>query len=220
MYYCILCDYIEVILFNHPSIESPKSARQTGLYYYISEDSINQLLFKIQNDTKFNINITLNVPKKQFLQTFKILSLKLYLTNLNTWFEKFFETYKWQFIQIDQKKTYNYIKHQIALKLSNTYKALLPSEFKITSIEFLHERIQLCFQAALYQIHTSNLKNCSILPSDVEHNVQNLYTAFFTESFDYFTAPQNLPSRPKYHHPTLNFSVFDREAQHAATFQK
>ena len=109
------------------------------LHYYISEDSINQPLFKIQNDTKFNINITLNVFKKQFLQTFKIPSLKPYLTNLNTWFEKFFETYKWQFTQIDQKKTYNYIKHQIALKLSDTCKALLPSEFKITSIDSLRE---------------------------------------------------------------------------------
>ena len=58
------------------------------------------------------------------------------------------------------------------------------------------------------------------MPSDVEHNVQNLYTSFFTESFGHFPAPQNLPPKPKYHHPTLNFSIFDREAQHAATFQK
>jgi hypothetical protein len=190
------------------------------LHYYISEDSINQPLFKIQNDTKFNINIALNIPKKQFLQSFKIPSLKPYLTNFYTWFEKFFETYKRQFTKIDQKKTYNYIKHQIALKLSDTCKALLPSEFKITSIDSLRERIQLCFQAALYHIHTCNSENCSTLPSDVEHNVQNLYTSFFTESFGHFPAPQNLPPKPKYHHPTLNFSIFDREAQHAATFQK
>ena len=42
------------------------------LHYYISEDSINQPLFKIQNDNKFNINISLNIPKQQFLQTFQI----------------------------------------------------------------------------------------------------------------------------------------------------
>jgi hypothetical protein len=64
------------------------------LHYFISENSINQPLFKIQNNNKFNINISLNIPKQQFLQTFQILSLKDHLTQFKTWFDTFFDIYK------------------------------------------------------------------------------------------------------------------------------
>jgi len=107
------------------------------LHYYISEDSVNQPLFKIQNDDKFNVNISLNIPKNHFLETFQIPSLNNYLTQFKLWFEKFFNIYKCQFIKIDKQKTFNYIKYQIALKLSNICKALLSSQFTITSIDSL-----------------------------------------------------------------------------------
>jgi len=64
------------------------------LHYNISEDNINQPLFKIQNDDKFNINISLNISKKQFLHTFQIPSLKNHLPEFKAWFEKFFNIYK------------------------------------------------------------------------------------------------------------------------------
>jgi hypothetical protein len=37
-----------------------------SLHYFISEDAINQPLFKIQNNEKYNINISLNIPKQDF----------------------------------------------------------------------------------------------------------------------------------------------------------
>src|SRR6185436_13295454 len=65
-----------------------------SLNYFISEDAINQPLFKIQNNEKYNINISLNIPKQEFLQTFCIPSLKKHRPDLESWFKPFFANYK------------------------------------------------------------------------------------------------------------------------------
>jgi hypothetical protein len=110
-----------------------------SLHYFISEDAINQPLFKIQNDEKYNINISLNIPKQDFQQTFRIPSLKKYRSDLESWFKPFFANYKKQFTNINETKTFNYIKYEIATKLAESCKRLLPSDFKITSIDSLRE---------------------------------------------------------------------------------
>ncbi|CAG8783466.1 2828_t:CDS:1, partial [Racocetra persica] len=52
------------------------------LHYNISEDALYQPLIKVQNDNLFNINISLNISKYHFLETFQISSLKDHLQNL------------------------------------------------------------------------------------------------------------------------------------------
>jgi hypothetical protein len=193
-----------------------------NLHYYISEDSLKQPLLKIQNDEKFNINISLNIPKKQFLQTFRIPSLKNNLIDFDNWFKLFFEKYKRQFTQINEKKVYNFLKHQIATKLSDTCKQLLPQSFNITAISSLRERSLLCTKAALYHIHTCthNTENlCSTLPSDTEHNYKNLATYFFHQSFDKFPVPPNTKTKEKWIHPDLDYSIFNLNNKYSATFK-
>src|SRR6185436_3243681 len=106
----------------------------------------------------------------------------------------------------------------------NTCKALLPEQFSITSIDSLRERSQLCFKAALYHIHTYTIENCTTLPNNIEHNVKNLSSNFFEESFKHFPAPTNSdpssPPKPKWLHPILNTSIFRHDNEFSATFQK
>ena len=117
-------------------------------------------------------------------------------------------------------KTFNYIKYQIAFKLSNECKALLPSEFKILSIDSLQEHFRQCFKAALYHIHTCTIKNCTTLPKDTEHNIKNLSSLFFTDSYDHFPAPTNTQSKPKWTYLVLDFSIFNKNQPNSATFNK
>ena len=120
-------------------IKKPQIFRCFSLYYFISKDAINQPLFKIQNDKKYNINISLNILKQEFLQPFCISSLKKYKPDLEKWFKPFFANYKKQFINIDETKTFNYIKYEAATKLAESCKRLLSFDFKIISIDSLQE---------------------------------------------------------------------------------
>ena len=58
------------------------------------------------------------------------------------------------------------------------------------------------------------------LSKDTEHNVKNLSSLFFTDSFDHFPAPINTQPKPKWTHPTLDFSIFNKDQPKAATFNK
>src|SRR6185437_389631 len=155
--------------------------------FFISEDSPEAPLLKIQNDNKFNINISLNIPKQQFLETFRIPSLKPYISDFDSWFESFYNQYKRQFKESDEQhqlKTYNHIKRQISYQVATACKRLLPKTFDITSISLLHERSQICTKAALFHIHTcthSTKEPCTTLPQDTEHNFQNLSKFFFEQ---------------------------------------
>ena len=93
--------------------------------FFISEDSPEAPLLKIQNDNKFNINISLNIFKQQFLETFRIPSLKPYISDFDSWFESFYNQYKRQFKESDEQhqlKTYNYIKRQISYQVATACK--------------------------------------------------------------------------------------------------
>jgi len=67
------------------------------LRYSFSEDTYNKSLFQIHHDDQFNINIALNIPKKQFTHDFKIPSLKPFTKDLDTWFSSFISIYSRQF---------------------------------------------------------------------------------------------------------------------------
>jgi hypothetical protein len=196
------------------------------LHYFISDDSPNKPLFNIQSDSKFNVNVSLNIPKTQFLQNFCIPSLKEYKPKLETWFKSFFEVYKRQFLSIDETKVFNFIKYEIANKLSLECKKLLPLEFEITSISSLTERINLCRKAALHHIHTCKLnqEKCLLLAQNnnntLEHNFKNINSLMFKQSFEHFNAPpkNDNETRVKWVQPTLDFSIFKQNNEYEATF--
>ena len=70
---------LHLILHNkYKTIHAEKFYKDLKLYpiyfklnYFISEDNINQPLFKIQNNDKFHINISFNIPKNNFSKLFK-----------------------------------------------------------------------------------------------------------------------------------------------------
>ena len=146
-----------------------------------------------------------------FLQTFCILSFKTYCVLLDIWFSKFYNSYKKQFLYINQQKVYNYIKFQTTTFLSNKLKQLLPDSYQPTSINSLQERTKTSTKAALYHLYTCINPTCNIFPNDIEHTFYNLTSFFFKQSFSQF------PSITK---PTLNFSIFKPNQFLLATFFK
>ncbi|CAG8800480.1 8109_t:CDS:2, partial [Cetraspora pellucida] len=54
---------------------------------------------------------------------------------------------------------------------------------------------------ALFHVHickNSDEHKCTVLPSDTEHNFQNLFTYYFDQSFKKFTAPVSDKSNNEY----------------------
>jgi hypothetical protein len=192
------------------------------LNYFISQDKPDQPLFKIQNDQKFNINVSLNIPEKRFQEDFRIPALKTHKIDLDTWFKTFIQKYKRQFEDIDEQKVYNYINFNKATELSKACKRLLPKTFTISSINSFEQRQRICTKAALYHIHTCmhNDKNpCSTLEPDTEHNFKNIMNLFWKQSFNKFPAPEKVFK--SFIEPKLDESIFyDKDNAHYATFQK
>ncbi|CAG8472572.1 6724_t:CDS:2 [Gigaspora margarita] len=129
------------------------------LKYNILVDEPNKPLFDIYNDRRFNIFVTLNLPKQRFLETFRIPSLKPYLNSFKEWYEKFFEAYSKQFEKINKTKVFNFIKYDIATKLSEDCKALLLSDFTISEISSFQECKDNLSKAALFHLHTCTDKD-------------------------------------------------------------
>ena len=190
-----------------------------SLKYNFEYDNAKKPLFSIYNNNWFTVTVTLNIPKFRFTNTFRIPSLKPYINDFNSWFENFFKAYKKQFVDINETKTRNYLKYQIATTLAKECKKYLPSKYEISNPSSLQNHSFQTTKKALYHIHTCKDKNCSILPKDTEHNLSNLSTFFFDKSFKTF------PALPKKETSTtipinLDFTIFNSENQYPATFKK
>src|ERR1700752_4253171 len=85
------------------------------IHYSFSEDTYNKSLFQIHHDDQFNINVALNISKKQFTKDFKIPSLKPFINDLDKWFSSFIPIYSRQFSQQSEdirKRIYNHIRYE------------------------------------------------------------------------------------------------------------
>ncbi|CAG8836520.1 8145_t:CDS:1, partial [Cetraspora pellucida] len=109
------------------------------------------------------------------------------------------------------------------------HKKLLPQSFIIESITSLQEWTLLVRKLVLFHVHTcknSDEHKFTVLPSDTEHNFQNLSTYYFDQSFKKFLAPvcdKSSPSiksnKPAWTHPILDFSIFYKNNKHPASFK-
>ncbi|KAF0534296.1 hypothetical protein F8M41_010036 [Gigaspora margarita] len=149
-------------------------------------------LFEIFNNNHFTITVNFNIPKNDFLSTFHIPSFKPHVHKFNEWFETFFKSYQKQFTNINQQKVYNYLKFQIATKLADECKKLLPLEFQISEPNSLRNHLFQTNKKALHHIHTCKDSKCSILKNqeDQKHNYKNLSSYFFKQSFTTYSAPE------------------------------
>ena len=144
-------------------------------------------------------------------------------------FNKFFEIYKHHSPNIIKTKVFNFLKYQTATKYAEEHKKLLPQSFIIESITSLQEHTLLVKKLALFHIYickNSDEHKCTVLPSDTEHNFQNLSTYYFDQSYKKFPAPvsdKSNPSiksnQPAWTHPTLDFSIFYKDNEHSASFK-
>ena len=190
------------------------------LKYNILVDEPTKPLFDIYNDRRFNVFVTLNLPKQRFLETFRTPSLKAYLDFFKDWYEKFFEVYEKQFEKIDKTKVFNFIKYDIATKLSEECKAFLPSNFTLSEVSSFQERRENASKAALFHLHTCKNKTCNILSIDKDHNLKELYSFFLKKSFDQFPAPEPSLSKETKNFPELDFTIFLPDQKLHATFTK
>ncbi|CAG8834442.1 10953_t:CDS:1, partial [Cetraspora pellucida] len=109
------------------------------------------------------------------------------------------------------------------------HKKLLPQSFIIESITSLQERTLLVRKLALFYVYTcknSDEHKCKVLPSDTEHNFQNLSTYYFDQSFKKFSAsifdkssPSIKSNKPTWTYPILDFSIFYKDNEHSASFK-
>src|SRR5689334_12605095 len=179
-----------------------------SLHFNTIFNNSDQLLLKIKNDAKYNIYITFDISSQNFLKTFYIPSFKTYCTTFDIWFAKFFNSYKKQFLHINQQKVYNFIKHQIITYLSNELKKLLPNSYQFPMVNSLQERTKASIKASLYHIYTCTSNTCTILPNNISHTFKNLTSFYFKNSFK--------PHIYLY----LNFAIFQPNQSLTATFSK
>ena len=189
-----------------------KPIRLRILFHIKYDNPTNQLEFQIYNNSKFNINILLNISTQTFLNTLYIPSFSLYTTQFNTWFNKFFKHYKKQFDNINEQKVYNYIKFQITSKIREEYYKLVPQQFQFPTVSSTTNRTKYSIKAALHHLYTcTNQTKCKLSLQSISHNLHNLTTHFFKQSFQIFPISN-------YIYPTLNFSTFSSTSSYPASF--
>ena len=181
-------------------------------FFHIQYDSNNQLDFSIYNNSKFDINIFLNISTTKFLDSFYIPTFVLHLTKFDTWFKKFFKHYKKQFNNIDERKLSNYIKSQITTTINTTCRKLLPSNFKFPTIASISDRTKYSIKAALHHLLSCKDQITCNLTHQNTHNLHDLTTYYFKHSF------KIAPSYKLY--PNLDFSIFLSTKQYPASFNK
>ena len=178
------------------------------LHFNTILNNTNLLSLKIKNDSKYNIYIIFDISSQSFLQTFYIPSFNSYKTPFDEWFPKFFNSYKKQFLHINEQKVYNFIKYHIITYLTAKLKKLLPSSYQFPTVNSLKERTAASIKASLYHIHTCTGKTCNILSNNTPHTHHNLTSYYFHNSFS------------NYIYPYLDFFIFHLNQLSAATFTK
>ena len=72
----------------------------------------------------------------------------------------------------------------ISQKLTEECKKLLPTSYSLPdSLLTLKECSNATFKAALYHIHLCTNKSCDLLPKSTEHNLENIFKFYFSNSF-------------------------------------
>ncbi|CAG8669202.1 16746_t:CDS:1, partial [Cetraspora pellucida] len=114
-------------------------------------------------------------------------------------FDKFFKIYKHYSSNIIKTKVLNFFKYQTATKYAEEHKKLLLQSFIIESITSLQKCTLLVRKLVLFNVHiykNSDEHKCTVLPSNTEHNFQNLSTYYFDQSFKKFPVPISDKSSP------------------------
>ena len=176
-------------------------------------------LLKIQNNNRFNIQVALNIPTNDFKNTFETPSLKPFNQTFDNWFAEFFKKYKLQFFKIDEQKTKNYIKYQIYLQLLEECKKLLPITHDLPIIYSLKQRSNETRKQALFHLHTCNQNKCILSKTKEEHNIKNLSSHYFKESFETYPVLENQPKK-NWNFPELELDTFSKNQPDSATFSK
>ncbi|CAG8849604.1 9194_t:CDS:2, partial [Gigaspora margarita] len=140
-------------------------------------------------------------------------SLKPFIQDLDKWFASFIPTYTRQFTNLSEtteKKIYNHIKHEVATTLATECKKLLSSFFNFPKITSLSKCREAVAKATFYYIYNCNANEhaCEILKTGTSNS----------ES----ATPTPLSSSPKQSiiHPTLDYSIFEKNRTCFATFSK
>ena len=119
----------------------------------------------------------------------------------------------------------NYIKYQIYLQFSQYLKKLLPPTFEFTNINSLQERTKQTVKATLHHFHLCNYSKtytCSMISEDQEHDFSTISKTIFKKSFNQYPASSNIEidgeTKPIIIKPTLDFTIFEKEQKHQASF--
>jgi hypothetical protein len=197
------------------------------LHYNFHEDQLDKPLLTIKSDHKFNIYIDLNIPKENFLNTYKTPSLNECNHSFENWYNSFFNSYSRQFVLIDKPKTMNYIKYQIYLQLTSYLKKLLPLQFAFEKPNSLQERSKQTTKATLYHFHMcsfSTTKLCPLITAEQTHDFSTISNIVFKQSFKHFPAPKEAMdidddnNKPKPTQPNLDFTIFQIGQLNQASF--